>query len=114
MKPRDRIIRSLNALVQDAKDAEINFNAKRAKRDLAAAIADHGEWVQVSSLASQHAIDMLEALDELRGDEYAAKVNELVKWFTVSIINNRPDRPQSLVELEAYKLGYKALTDLLS
>lgn len=114
MKPRDRIITSLCKLIQDAKDAEINFEAKRAKRNLAAAIEVHGEWVQVSSLAAEHAADMLNQLDGLAGDEYAAKVGEFIEWFLRLIVTTRPDRPERLVELAAYKLGYKALTSLLS
>ncbi len=113
MKPYDRIVRSLTKLIEDAKDAESNFNNILAKRGLAAAIERHGEWVQTSALAAQDATDMLGQLNGLTVEAHQAKMTELVNWYIGQIVRNRGDRPERLIQLAAHKLGYEALTNLL-
>lgn len=112
-KPRDRVIRSLNKLVQSAEDDAKGFDIKRAKSGLARAIEMYGESIQVSALAASDAASILQQLDGLTGDAYTAKINELVAWFTAEIIRNRADRPERVNQREAHKAGLNALTDLL-
>ena len=114
MKPRNRIIASLNKLIQDAKDAEANFDAKRAKHNLAAAIEQHGEWVQVSAIAAHHAAVMVEEIKEMNDTAFESRVKDYTEWFVSQIVLNRADRPSRLAELAAHQKGYEALTDYLS